>query len=500
MSGNSSQAWGLYKSVFSVLLLVSSTFLFCMEEGIRQAELLRAESIAVAVQQEDPSGLPPLNDPNWQDKLEVDEVAYRQRALAETEVDSDSGSSVDSKKEEDLLEEWLVGSCLENMPPLLKGIYSYLKSGAPDDPRRVVRPFHRFLLVGPPGTSKSTTAEAMAQSLGYKKEIVGASSLLGAYRSHTAINIRDLFKRLRGNKRKTMLIINELHKLFEGHTNQHTDHAESAMCFWEQLDEVERCDLRIVTVVTANHVDKFPPELKGRFRGQWILMPQLSGDRLIRTFDDIVAQDRSIRVDDAVRESIRAFCSGEKKYSFRDVKLLVDTAKMFAYAEQSEADSLVLTSDLFKQALHNFDDPERVMKFEEKQIDEQEQRHRETLELQDQLFVQQKLIEVEKEIEKELLQHIRYHREHNIFERGHDFSSEKQMIADQILDKLRLFLYDRQKVILEKMLEMSDEEEDRQEKEAQDKERAAAAQEQAKTSAQSKPQASAKKADSCVLM
>ncbi len=407
------------KAVLVILLLVSSTSSFCMDS---LSGYFFSDSRSVNTTSDEDKIFRLLHE-----ELEKpDDITEK----PETEI-SDNGCE---KHDNDDLPEWLVESCIKNMPPLLNCIYQYLGSNAPDDPKQRISTFHRFLLVGPPGTSKSATAEAIAQRLGFQKKIIAATSLRGKYRGHTVKKIHKFFKRLKEDSRKrlvkTMLIVNEIHKLFEGHNNEHTDNSEAAASFCGEVDELERYYPNIISAYTANHIDKLPPEIQSRFRGQWIWVPLLSGERLCEVFDTIIAHDPSIRLDESIsREDLLKFCSKSEECSVRDVKLLIDTAKIFTYADPADADCIVLKQNHFDQAIVQFDDPQKIMKFGEDQIDKDEQRHRENIDLHERHFVQQKIIEV------------------------NDLMMPTETLADGRLKKLRANFSDEQKIIMDRLLD-----------------------------------------------
>src|SRR3990167_8699973 len=186
----------------------------------------------------------------WQDYIKPDNDAYIKNLLAEVGyAESSSADPVALSK----IPDWLVESSLANMPLLLCGIFNYLKF---HDPSNSVTSCHRFILVGKPGVGKTTLAQAIAHSLGYRVEFVHASSLFGRYRNHTAINLLEMFDRIKREKRSTVLIIDEIHKLFENHEEDKTDDAANATAFWNQLDEIEKHNPNIIVIGTANSVDR----------------------------------------------------------------------------------------------------------------------------------------------------------------------------------------------------------------------------------------------------
>jgi len=171
-------------------------------------------------------------------------------------------------------DKWVVQSAMHNAPYLLKGIFLYLQSRSFRNNnnfsknRFVVSSYHRFILVGPPGSGKTTLAYAIADMLGWKTIFIPASMLLGRYRNETSINIHNFFSQCFSDDKPKVIIIDELHKLFEHYENDHSDDSQTATAFWQALDIIERDNLHAVIIGTANSVKKLPPELKKSFCGK----------------------------------------------------------------------------------------------------------------------------------------------------------------------------------------------------------------------------------------
>ena len=264
--------------------------------------------------------------------------------------------------------EWLLKISIESAPKLLKGIFFYLKSRSlcTDELQKTTIPsFHRFILVGPPGSGKTTLAHAIAHMLECSITFIPATSLLGKFRNETANNIHRAFAQLTSEGTKRVIIIDELHKIFEHHTNDRSDDSQSAAAFWLMLDDIEKRCPNIIIIGTANSVDKLPPEIKSRFSGKIITMRTLTKKQKIKAFKNHLTHDPSIILDKSVTDTfIEHIIQQIEHGSFRDIQLIIDTAKMFYYAQKTISnDSLiVLTKEHFQQTLDQLKSESSVLK------------------------------------------------------------------------------------------------------------------------------------------
>jgi len=268
--------------------------------------------------------------------------------------------------------EWILESSVRNAPTLLKGIFFYLKShtyrtdytNASHD-FMIVPSFHRFILVGPPGSGKTTMAHAIAYMLGYPVVFVAATSFLGRYRNETANNIQEFLRKCISDDLKKIIIIDELHKLFEHHNSDQSDDSQSAAAFWLTLDDIERYSPNTIIIATANNVDKLPPEIKSRFSGKVITIPMPNKYQKIRAFKNSIANDESLLLDRSIDNAFIAQIMQQiQNCSLRDVRLIIDTAKMFYYAEialQGDIFPIVLSKKHFQQALDQLKDESRLL-------------------------------------------------------------------------------------------------------------------------------------------
>src|SRR4030095_3805792 len=235
--------------------------------------------------------------------------------------------------------QWLLESSMDNAPALLKGIFTYLQSYKYNrnacQSVTIVPSFHRFILVGPPGTGKTTLAYAIAHMLNYPVVFIPATSLLGHFRNETSNNIEKFLQEQTVDGLPKVIIIDELHKLFEHHANDRADDSQSAAAFWLAIDKIEKHNPNVIIIGTANSVDKLPPEIKSRFSGKIIRMPLLDKTQKIQTFINRITQDQSIILDDSITDVfIAKMLQQIQNCSLRDIQLIIDSAKMFYYSEQ----------------------------------------------------------------------------------------------------------------------------------------------------------------------
>jgi SpoVK/Ycf46/Vps4 family AAA+-type ATPase len=266
--------------------------------------------------------------------------------------------------------QWILESSIDNAPELLKGIFLYLQSRRHSINQSQqfmhVPSFHRFILVGPPGTGKTTLAHAIAHMLGQSTVFIQATSLLGKFRNDTARNIRNFLHECTSDGLHRVIIIDELHKLFEHHANETADDSQSAAAFWLALDDIEKRNPNAIIIGTANSVDKLPPEIKSRFSGKIIIMPLLDNNQKIQTFKNSIAHDKSVIIDDSVNDAfITKMLHQLQNNSLRDVQLIIDSAKMFYYGEKSTYITdfpIILTHTHFQRALDQLQTEAHVLK------------------------------------------------------------------------------------------------------------------------------------------
>jgi len=252
---------------------------------------------------------------------------------------------------------WLFESSFNNAPMVLKGIFAYLQSRLHSNRAQYsvsIPSFHRFILVGPPGSGKTTLAHAIAYMLGHSIVFVPATSLLGKYRNETARNITHFLKKTIERGINIVIIIDELHKLFEHHASDRSDDSQTAAAFWLMLDDIEQYNHHVIIIGTANSVSKLPPEIKSRFSGKIITLPLPDTDQKIEAFKNSITYDQSVILSESVSDEFIAEIVRKDNSSLRDVRFIIDSAKIFYYAKNPLHDNnfpIILEKEHFQQAL-----------------------------------------------------------------------------------------------------------------------------------------------------
>ena len=281
------------------------------------------------------------------EKRKNDKELYKPRCIPEvsdipSNLNNDASTSIIHAHAIQFPEQWILDSALDNAPQLLHGVVAYLllhswvsRSRIVGADRSMAVPsYHRFILVGPPGSGKTTLAYAVARSIGYDTAYIPATSFLGYYRNQTGINISQALKELTANQRRIVIIIDELHKLFEHHASDHADDSQTAAAFWLVLDEIQQYNPYAIIIGTANNVGKLPPEIKSRFSGKIIAISMPDKKKRVDALEEMLSNDKNIIMEEPFdRIFFQNITDQMNDGSLRDLQSLIDTAKILYYGE-----------------------------------------------------------------------------------------------------------------------------------------------------------------------
>ena len=335
-------------------MLSSNFLLFGKKPPSEKPTNVKKNEPQTSIQNHPPITITPLHEPSIEDLIKLSEEKSENCTLAPPAQKNTNPTTIHIKPAQ-----WILESSINIAPELLKGILFYLQSRKQSINKSqqpaTIPSFHRFILVGPPGTGKTTLAHSIGYMLKYRTVYIAATSLLGNFRNQTAKNIEKFLLEQAADDLPKVIIIDELHKLFEHHTNDHSDDSQNAAALWLSLDYIEKYKPNVIVIGTANSVDKLPPEIKSRFSGKIITMPLLDKNQKIQTFKNSIIHDQSVVIDYSVTDAFIAKMLDQlQNSSLRDVQLIIDSAKIFYYSEQSACTTdfpVILTCNHFQQAL-----------------------------------------------------------------------------------------------------------------------------------------------------
>jgi len=196
----------------------------------------------------------------------------------------------------------------------------------------------RIVFTGPPGTAKTTLAEALTLMLNRKFKLIFPVSAMNKYQFCLQQYIDEQIKPLIELDEPCVIVIDEIDQL-HALTNK-DEGVDPVLTLCHCMDECERKDRgrvspHFIFLATTNHVDKIPPELKSRLRIVEVKCP----DRLLRIeiLFDLLFENNGVDLSqECDLDFINHLAKKTDGLSIRDLKTIVNVAIEEALAEAYE--------------------------------------------------------------------------------------------------------------------------------------------------------------------
>jgi len=256
--------------------------------------------------------------------------------------------------------------------------------------------------VGEPGTGKTTTAKAIAYEMskqGWECKFLSSTSLLGEHRNQTSIALQKELKAIEASKKPTILIIDELNRLLENSDSKHHDTDTVATALWTFLDK-HRDNKNFFFIGTMNRANKLPKAYKSRILLDYIEFPLVSNSKYKNQFIRRELTSKNTQLETEITD---AFLDKElekmKICSDRDLKNLSNAIYKRSFMTETIPvhDKMIIKKATIEHVINHYVQAKIKLDYDsEEETDEERQNrhHKENLDMQQSLFVQQQMIQL----------------------------------------------------------------------------------------------------------
>ena len=128
----------------------------------------------------------------------------------------------------------------------------------------------QYLFVGPPGSGKTTLAQAIAQKAGWDSVVISVPELANEYQNSAASGLKRIIDPLITAKKKCVIILDELTHITDNYKKAYNYNNDAAAAVWSLLDRCKEHE-HIIVIATSNDISDLPPQMKSRFNGTGII-------------------------------------------------------------------------------------------------------------------------------------------------------------------------------------------------------------------------------------
>lgn len=183
-----------------------------------------------------------------------------------------------------------------------------------------------FLFEGPTGTGKSSLAKVIAYRCKTPYVSIVGTRLADEYKNSASTYIDALFKALTTSGKRTALIIDEFNTFTDKLSNRNDADTAAVKDFFIHLDKYNKTIIFIATTDDSRHI---PAQLLSRLEGAHKIQYPSFDLRLS------ILENLSSGMDANLKKHFLSLASQTENFSLRDLKLLLQMAKDFANARES---------------------------------------------------------------------------------------------------------------------------------------------------------------------
>ncbi len=207
---------------------------------------------------------------------------------------------------------------------------------------------NRLILVGPPGSGKTTLAQAIAYATKRPFVFVKSSELSSEYKHAFRRIIDHLFHPMIGCKQPGVIIFDEFTAFTKKFDNKNDADTGAVQHLWMKLDEAKRDNPQLLVICTANDVDGLPETIHSRFSGKKCIIDQPTRVRKKEIITKLVST-----YENHDPKTISYLLSNSKNLSLRELSSILEGshANAIIRAHLQEKD-ICLTQEDIDPALH----------------------------------------------------------------------------------------------------------------------------------------------------